>query len=223
LPAPANPADPLGIPTGRDAATLSPIIAFVAEVLHEVPESPRPVARVRSTILLASRTSIVESGHGARYEAALDPIARRAIGEAVAGVWLPLEVARAHYRACDALDLGANAIAAIGRSTNDRVKGTLAGTFIRVFQEAGGSPWSVIPHWQRFWDRAFDGGALRVTKLGPKDARVDAVACSLCESHYFRHGLRGLSSGFIEVLCHRAYATEIGKSLDGLSIRYQWA
>ncbi len=193
------------------------------EILFEPPTPFRPLSRVRSTILLASRTCIHQAGHGSRYDAVLDPAARRALDEAVAGVWLPLDVAKAHYRACDALDLGANAIAAIGRSTNDRVKVTLAGTFIRVFQEAGGTPWSVIPHWQRFWDRAYEGGALRVTKIGPKDARVDVIACALCESHYFRHALRGLSNGFIEVFCKRTYATEIACSADGASYRYQWA
>jgi hypothetical protein len=190
------------------------------------PESPptlRPVTRTRSTVLLASRTSLVESGHGPRYDAALDLAARRALAEVVPGAWIPLDVARAHYRACDALDLSPNAIAVIGRSTNDKIKGTLSGTFVHVFQEAGGNPWSVLPHWQRFWDRGYDGGVLRVTKLGPKDARVDVVGCSLCDSHYFRHALRGLSNGFIELFCKRAYATEIGSSLDGVSYRYQWA
>jgi len=178
---------------------------------------------VRSTVLLASRSCLVDAGHGPRYDAALDPIARRELDEVVAGVWLPLEVARAHYRACDSLNLSASAITTIGRMTNDRMKGILYGTFIRVFQEAGGSPWNVLPQWQRFWDRAYDGGAMRVTKLGPKDARVDLIGCALCESHYYRQALRGLSAGFIEVLCTRAYATEVASSLDGVSYRYQWA
>jgi hypothetical protein len=194
----------------------------VAEILYEPPASPRPVVRARSTILLASRACIIEAGHGPRYESLLDPIARRALDEAVAGVWLPLAVAQAHYLACDALELSASSIATIGRRTNDRIKGTLYGTFIRVFQEAGGNPWNVIPMWQRFWDRGYDGGALRVTKLGPKDARVDVLGCLLCESAYFRHALRGLSNGFIEVFCQRAYATEIASAGDGVSYRYQW-
>jgi hypothetical protein len=195
----------------------------VPEILVEPPASAKPVSRVRSTILLASRSGVVEAGHGPRYDAALDPATRRAFDEAVPGVWLPIEVAKAHYRACDALNLGPNAIATIGRTTNDRVKKTIAGTFVHVFQEAGGNPWNVIPHWQRFWDRGYDGGALRLTKLGPKDARVDLIGCTLCESHYYRHALRGLSNGFIEVFCKRAYATEMVSSLDGVSYRYQWA
>jgi hypothetical protein len=167
----------------------------VAEVLFEPPAPPRRLTQARSTILLASRSVLTEAGHAARYDAALDAETRRTLSEAVAGMWLPIEIARAHYRACDALDLSANAIATIGRSTNDRIKGTLYGTFIRVFQEAGGSPWNVLPHWQRFWDRGYDGGGLRITKLGPKDARVDVIGCPLCESHYFRHALRGVSNG----------------------------
>jgi len=173
---------------------------------------------------MASRASVHAAGHGAQYEAALDPMARDAIAEAgVVGVWLPLEIALAHYRACDSLGLGANAIAAIGRGTNDRVKGSVYGTFIRVFKEAGVTPWTVIPQFQRFWDRTYDGGSLRVTKLGPKEARVDVVGCSLCHHHYWRHALRGLSCGLIELVCSRAYSTEIVSSPDGVSYRYQWA
>ncbi len=195
----------------------------VAEVICEPPPSPRPLTQMRSTVLLASRSCLSEAGHTARYEAALDPAARRVLDQAVAGVWISLDVAHAHYRACDTLDLSANAIAAIGRSTNDRVKGALSGTFVRVFQEGGGNPWNVLPHWQRFWERGYDGGALRVVKLGPKDARVDVIACSLCESHYFRHALRGLSNGFIAIFCARAYASEVASSATGVSYRYQWA
>jgi hypothetical protein len=195
----------------------------VPEVIFEPVGALRPITLARSTILLASRSCLVEAGHAPRYDEALDPVARKTLSEAVAGMWLPIEVARAHYRACDTLELSANAIATIGRSTNDRIKGTLYGTFIRVFQEAGGNPWNVLPHWQRFWDRGYDGGALRIVKLGPKDARVDVLGCSLCESHYFRHALRGVSNGFIEVFCKRAYATEVATSTNGASYRYQWA
>jgi hypothetical protein len=132
-------------------------------------------------------------------------------------------VAVAHYRACDSLGLSANAVAALGRATHDRIRGLLYGTFVKVFQEAGGNPWAVFAHWERFWHRGYDGGGLRITKLGPKDARVDVIACGLCESHYFRHALRGLSCGFVEVFCTRAYATEVTFGHDSVSYRYQWA
>jgi hypothetical protein len=173
---------------------------------------------------MASRASVHGAGHGDRYEAALDAAARDAVAEiGVVGVWLPLNIALAHYRACDSLGLGANAIAAIGRSTNDKVKGSVYGTFIRAFKEAGLTPWAVIPQFQRFWDRTYEGGCLRVTKLGPKEARVDVINCALCQSHYWRHALRGLSCGLIELVCSRAYATELVNSPDSLSYRYQWA
>jgi hypothetical protein len=195
----------------------------VAEVLYEPPAAFRPVSRARSTILLAARSALFEAGHEARYLAALDAGTRRALEAVVPGNWLTLEAVRAHYRACDSLGLSANAVATIGRAVNDRIQGTLYGTFIRVFNEAGGTPWNVLPHWQRFWDRGYEGGALRITKLGPKDVRVDVLGCVLCESHYFRNSLRGISHGFIEVFCKKAYSTEVASAGDGVSYRYQWA
>jgi hypothetical protein len=195
----------------------------VDELIFDPPKPYAPVTSARSTVLAASRASIAEAGHGPRYDAALDPAARAALSDMVAGSWIPLPIAAAHYRACDALGLSASAVATLGRSTNERVKGTLYGTFIRVFKETGGSPWNVLPHWQRFWHRGYDGGAVKITKLGPKDAQVDVFACSLCESHYFRNALRGLSAGFIEIFCERAYAQELRSTGETVSFRYQWA
>jgi hypothetical protein len=195
----------------------------VSEIVYE-PAGVHPITRVRSTIVLASRDSLLREGGFSRYEEALDGEAHRLLAEAIAGEWLPIGLAAAHYRACDALGLGASTVVAMGRATNDKIKGTLYGTFIRLFREAGGDPWNVLPHWQRFWTRAYDGGALRVTKLGPKDARVDVLSCSLCASPYFRFALRGLAIGFIEVFCNKAYASEISANRrDSVSYRFQWA
>lgn len=75
--------------------------------------------------------------------------------------------------------------------------------------KAGGmSPWSVFPYYQRFWERGYDGGGVRVIKRGPKEARVELVAFRLVDSRYFRSALRGLVTGVTELFSAKAYVAE---------------
>jgi hypothetical protein len=180
---------------------------------------------MRSTLLLASRASLLEAGYRERYLAALEPDARRAIDEAVIGVWMPIAVAEAHYRACDALGLTPEVVAAMGGGTNCRIKGTLYGTFLRLFSEAAGGPWKVLPHCQRFWHRGFEGGGMGIVRLGPMEARIDVVQCSLCESPYFRGALRGLIANLLGLFHARVYVHEMpsGRPRASVSYRVQWA
>jgi hypothetical protein len=161
----------------------------------------------------------------ARYTELLEPAAAKVLAEAVVGLWIPLDVALAHYRACDALGLSPEAQASLGRGTNDRIKGVFYGTFLKLVTESGVTPWTVMPHWQRFWNRVFDGGTVSIVKTGPKDARLEVGRCSLLESPYFRNALRGLVAGLTGLFCTRPYATEMrdGRSKpDRLVIRIQW-
>ena len=87
------------------------------------------------------------------------------------------------------------------------------------------TPWSVMPHFQRFWERGYDGGGVRCTRLGPKEARLELVAVRVVDSRYYRNALRGLVMGVVELFCNKAYATESpGKRGPGtVSYRVQWA
>ncbi len=95
-----------------------------------------------------------------------------------------------------------------GRSTLDKTRATIAGTVTRMATASGMTPWNVFPHYQRFWSRGFDGGAVSVARLGPKEARLALVACGLAESAYFRNALRGIVLAATELFCRKAYIAE---------------
>ena len=61
------------------------------------------VRQVRSTLLASSLRSIRLRGRFDDYAKVLDPKYKEDVLSSVAGVWLPLEVAAAHYEACDRL------------------------------------------------------------------------------------------------------------------------
>lgn len=62
-------------------------------------------------------------------------------------------------------------------------------------------------------------------RLGPKDARIEALKNPLCDSGYFRVGLAGHIRGFVELFSARAYVREVFaiRAPGSVAYRIQWA
>jgi hypothetical protein len=195
-----------------------------AQVLLPFPDPVTRLQRVKSTLIQGSIASIKAAGCFEKYEASLADAWRERVLGAVAGTWLPLEVALAHYQACDAMVLSQPEAAAIGRGVFDRVGPTFFGTVLRLGKSAGITPWPILAQIQRFWDRGYDGGAIRVTELGPKDARLDLIACPIANSAFYRSGVSGLLTAVIETFSRRAIVKEPDSihEADSMSLRAQW-
>jgi hypothetical protein len=180
---------------------------------------------IRSTVLISSRAALEASGRFDAYEGHLLTSHREALRNAIAGTWLPLDLAVAHYAACDALALGTTEQVNMGRKTGDRVNGTLLGTIARLARSAGVTPWTVLEQLPRFWSRGFDGGELSLEKLGPKEARVNILEQPLMRFGYFRHGLAGTAERQLAPFCSRAYVRveRFDPRTFAMSYRYQWA
>ncbi len=179
----------------------------------------------RSTWLTASRATIRERGLEAKYESALDPAHRDEIVNAVPGVWLPMNVARAHYSACDTLGLAEDELVEIGRLAMRRANATTLSFMTRLAKNAGVTPWTVFAQTPRIMAHTMNGGAIGVARLGPKDARVEIVGYPLADLHYNRITMRGILQGAIELFCRRAYSKEIPEGCDrrSLAMHLYWA
>jgi hypothetical protein len=184
-----------------------------------------PPRNVRSTILISSRRALDATGLLGAYEGHLAEEDRRQLREAIAGIWLPFNLAVAHYAACEALGLSVEDQVKMGRRTGESVNGTLLGTVARLAHTAGVTPWTLIDQLPRFWGRGFDGGELSCTRLGPKEARISVVDQPLVGFSYFRHGLAGLAVAQLTLFCQRAFVRV--ERLDAREhkafFRYQWA
>lgn len=188
------------------------------------PEQPHPVRALRSTVIVSSLNVLRATGNFERYAANLPADARELLVHQVAAAWIPLDLAMIHYAACDALGLTPDQVVANGRAVFDRTSGSLLGTALRMAREVGASPWTVLPHLRRFWDRAYDGGAVRVVKTGPKEARAEAIQARMCESVYYRHALRGLLQSVVELFCLKAYVVLLPERRPAaVTVRVQWA
>jgi hypothetical protein len=195
------------------------------DTILALPAPVHAMRHARSTVLLGSLAVLRAAGKFDAYAALLPGPHRDILLNMVAGSWIPVEVAFSHYEACDGLGFSADQQAANGRSVFDRTSGTLLGTMIRMAREAGVSPWTVLPHFQRYWERGYDGGGVGVFRTGPKEARLEIVHVRLVDARYYRNALRGLITGIVELFCTKAYVVERpGARAPGtMTMRLQWA
>jgi hypothetical protein len=183
-----------------------------------------PVTSVRSTLLLASRASLLALGLFDRYEAHLSVATRSSLRDIIAGTWLPVGIVLEHYAACDALGLTAAEQVALGRTNGERLQGTLLGTLAKMAHHAGTTPFTLIQQFPRFWGRIFQGGGMTYDLGGPKDALVGVCADPILGSPHFRNGLAGTCSSVLSLVCTRLFVRVKSYDAETASAGYviQW-
>jgi hypothetical protein len=194
-------------------------------VILPLPAKFERVRNIRSTLLLSSYASVRDAGYDTPYRAALPREHHATLFEATAGMWIPIEVAVAHYNACATLGLSHDRQLALGRDAGKKIHSTILGTAVRMAKEAGVTPWTFMPHFQRIWNRAFDGGGLYLERRGPKEAHLEVHKAAQADCVYWRAALCGLGIGVIELFARKAYMLETTKKrVPGFaSFRIQWA
>jgi hypothetical protein len=177
------------------------------------PESLGYANEVRSTLIASSVQGLRARGLFERYEAHLTAEHRALILESVAGQWLPIAVGFAHYSACDKLGLKANEQFEMGASVSHMIHGTFLGAVVRVAKTAGVTPWTLLPNGNRLYGRILrGGGGTQVTRLGPKEARVELSGIPMLGIPYYRNALRGIYHAAVALFCRQAYVRESERS-----------
>ena len=179
----------------------------------------------RSTWLSSSLRSLRERELLDLYLHHLPPNYHEAVLAPVAGLWLPIEVAVAHYEACDALKLPSVDVLAIGREATSRVHGTILSTFVRLARNAGITPWTALPRMPELWARIWTGGGVSVVKLGPKEARIEIAGWPCAASAYCRIAMRGVLPGVLDLFCTKSYARDMQNLATETTLGYvlSWA
>ena len=193
------------------------------EIIVPFRENVEPLTAGRSTLLIGAQSVFRAAGTFDQYVANLPEDLRATLTQMTVGQWIPVELLLAHYRACDALTLSARQASEYGRAVLEKTRETWIGTAGRFAREAGATPWSLIPHFQRFWDRGYQGGGIRVVKTGPKEACCDVVEVPLCDVPYYRHATLGLVGAVLELFAQKAYLTHLsGRAPCTMTFRMQW-
>jgi hypothetical protein len=148
-----------------------------------------PATAYRSTWVVSSLDALRFHGHYQRYLGVLREH-RDEILSCVAGSWLPMPIVRAHYRACDALDLSEDQISQITRGPGARVRRAWYSRLIAAAEQAQKDPWSILGQLDRTWRRGANGGAAAVIRLASREARVEYVGCELFRIAYYCQAVR---------------------------------
>ena len=170
-----------------------------------------PVYAIRSTLLSISMKSLRERGLYERYLANLNGPHRQLILGTIAGEWLDVEAAFAHYEACDALGLSPQEQREIGGAVGDRQQRTFFAFLVRAAKAAGVTPWTALEYVHGARERGFRGGDVSVTKLGPKEVRVTITGLLLVGIPYFRHGMLGAQAAALRLFASRIYVRDVSR------------
>jgi hypothetical protein len=181
------------------------------------------ITQVRSTLLASSVRALQTRGDFERYLAVLPRELHDPITQMVAGVWVPIEIAEAHYRACNQLGYGQSDFVEMGRDVGTRIHTSILSTVVAMAKNAGVDPWTIFAQFRRFWERIMVGGGLGVKKIGPKEAHVEVVGCQLVAIPYYRAAQRAVFLGLIELFCTKAYASDVARTLSPTTVTYRFA
>lgn len=179
-----------------------------------------PCTQVRSTLLVGSLHALRVRGHGEAYVARAGAELAAKIAAPGAPQWLPIELAEAHYGACDAMRLSVDEMLKIG--------GVVAPTaasgvqiLLRAARTTGVNVWTALDRTPTYWRRMYEGSAIEVIKTGPKDATLIVRRNSLARYVYWRVGLRGIIGELARALAVKAIAREDAtRSLAHDSVTY---
>jgi hypothetical protein len=177
--------------------------------------------RFRSTWLTSSLRSLEKRSLLDSYFRALPEVFHDAVRNCIVGEWLSIDVALAHYAAADTLGLSAAQLVEVGKETTQYAHATVFGTIVRAGRAAGATPWTIFSHQQRLWERVWIGGAVAITKTGPKDAVIEIVGWPCARYHYVRAAFRGVIVGQCELVCLRAFAVEVSRECTPTSLTYK--
>jgi hypothetical protein len=172
-----------------------PPLAFSDEIVCPFPALPEAIgelSHVRGTLLASSMQSLRSRGLFDRYSALLADSHRDRVLNSVAGEWLTTEIALAHYTACDALRLSVEDQIGMGRDVSRRTHETFLGLIVKMARGVGVTPWVVFPKINSLYMRIFRGGGIQITRLSPKDAKVQTVGLSPLSISYFRNAYLGM-------------------------------
>jgi hypothetical protein len=158
------------------------------------------------------------------YLTHLSPEQQIDVHSLTAGLWLPVDRAVTHYDACDRLALTREDRIDIGADVAQRIQQSLLSVIARLARESGVTPWLVLVNAEKLRRHTWQGGGIRVTKTGPKDARVEWTAQPCARFAHFRYGFAGILKALCDLYARRTFVFEDPKSEgDTVAMRVNWA
>ena len=170
----------------------------------------RPPTDLRGTVLAASFQLTRMQGQEVAYFAALPCELHDTIRWVDPLTWVPLDVARAHFRAMERAFPDPAQQVENGRMASERTQKAYLQTVVRALHGSGHvTALDFIKRIPAAVERMLrNGGGVSVFSLGPKDARVEMHAHPLVETDYIRNSWQGMFEAGIGLAARRCFVRQ---------------
>lgn len=189
------------------------------------------VTAYRSTWLVSSRDVVRAAGYYDGYCAAIrrmdreeEPGAEETLLSMLANVWIPVRIARVHYRACGESGISESEMQK-ARITADggQVRRTWHAQIIAAAQKPDAAAWPLLAQIPKWWPRSAMGGGVAVYRQGAMQARIEYRGCSLLDIPFFRDSTKGVLEMFLGHFCKDLTVSVSGNQKQGqASFNFRW-
>jgi hypothetical protein len=158
-----------------------------------VPHDPSrgPLVAVRRMLVHSSIAELGQLGLYDRYSEIIDGRVLEQIKDLIGPGWMPVELALAHYRTCDQLQLSDDVIIQVGERAGDKLGSALlvAGAQPEAPNRER-SPWPILPAFARMGRRIYQGASAQYSRTGQNSLVIEHHGNPLFAFHYYRvaHG-----------------------------------
>jgi hypothetical protein len=156
------------------------------EILMPYEPDAGSLTAVKNVLLQSSLAELKAHGHYERYASLIEPQILEQLLASLGPGWVPVELALAHYEACDNLMLTPEQFALMGQGVGTRVKDAVLISLAKKVREANYDLWLSVGPLNRMWPRLFQGGSVQVSKVGPKAQLIEQKGYVLNRYHYYR-------------------------------------
>lgn len=195
-----------------------------SEIIIPHAADARPVTAVKHVALTMSLTQLQESGYYERYVQQVDPEVLKQLHSGLAMAWTPVELALAHYQACENMMLTNEQLAALGKGVGTRISETTLVVSPKS-REGGADLWKELDSVHRMWARLNQGGSAQVTRLGPNEMLLELRGFKLPRFRYYRQAqVTFICSAFAATGVRMTSARLVRYSAprDEVSYRFAW-
>lgn len=156
-----------------------------------IPHDPRaqPLSAVRNVVLQSSLASLKAAGYYDRYVELIAPEVLSKLLSSLGPGWIPVELASAHYEACEGLMLNAQQLAGMGAKVGERLQETALISSAKKSRDEEFDLWSAMAGLHRMWPRLYQGGSVQVVRLGPRAKLLEIHGFTLNRFHYYRQAM----------------------------------
>ena len=189
------------------------------EILIAHDPSRGPLTALRRMLIQSSIAELKEFGLYDRYCSKLDAATLSGITDHIGPGWIPVQLAMAHYQACDELGLGDEQLATLGARAGATLASNLLVTSAKI------SPWEAIHAFWRMGRRINEGGSSQYVKLGPTRLQIESLGNPLQTIAYYRlaslgfyrsaFGALGVQVREVKIMSYRA-------PTGSLDVRISW-